>query len=171
MSEITQIIREHLDRYPEMEIGDLFKLIYQNEYGGGYVAVPEESLRKIKADYEQITNARRRPKVELLEDIGNGFVRVNLGALDPEKLPFEKLNEAVIATGEKHRGSRASIREKIAEVREHFNEFGFEFEEVTFVLFSSAMEEACYPPIDHSDTYRVLYKPAYRIVRRDLLDI
>ena len=32
------------------------------------------------------------------------------------------------------------------------------------------MEEACYPPIDHSDTYRVLYKPAYRIVKKELLE-
>ena len=170
MSEIIQIINEHLDRYPEMEINDLFKLIYQNEYGGGFVGNAEENLRKIREDYDKITNARRRPKVDLYEDIGNGFLRVNLGALDPAVLPFEKLNEAVVATGQTHRGSRDALREKVREVREHFGEFGFDFEEVTFVLFSSAMEEACYPPIDHSDTYRVLYKPAYRIVKKELLE-
>ena len=171
MSEITDIIKEHLEKYPEMEIGDLFKLIYQNEYGGGFAASnPELSLRQIEADYEKINSSKRKPKTDLIEDIGNGFVRVNLGALNPETFPLEKLNEACIATAEKYRGNRQALRDKVKEVRDHFAEFDFEFEEVTFVLFSSAMEEACYPPIDHSETYRVLYKPAYRVVKKELLE-
>lgn len=172
MSELIEVIKDHLDRYPEMEINDVFKLIYQNEYGGNHLILdPAASLAQIKDEYGKIHSARRKPKVELYEEIGNGYVRVNLGALDPEVMSLEQLNEAFILSGEKYRGTLKGLQEKIAEVKEHFSEFGFEFEETMYVLFAAAMKEACYPPISHSDTYRVLYKPAYRVVKKEILGL
>ena len=45
--------------------------------GGGFVGNAEENLRKIREDYDKITNARRRPKVDLYEDIGNEMSKVS----------------------------------------------------------------------------------------------
>ena len=90
---IKQIIFEHLKKYPESEITDIVKLVYQNEFGGGHLIADEEmSLKRIQGELELIQFDPEKP---LTEDIGNGIVRVNLSATRG-KISAEAINKCFI---------------------------------------------------------------------------
>jgi len=53
---LEKILTEHYRRYPCMQIKDMVKLIYQNEFGGGHmVSDREESLVRLRDEYAYIT--------------------------------------------------------------------------------------------------------------------
>ena len=46
---MINVIKEHLKCYPNMEINDVAKLIYQSEFGGGHmISDSEMSLKRIQ---------------------------------------------------------------------------------------------------------------------------
>ena len=108
---IKEIILEHLRKYPFMEITDLIKLVFQNEFGGGHLIKDENiSLRRIQEELKSIEPNKSLP---LTEDIGNGLVRLNLAALD-EKISPEAINLCFIASANEIKGSVESFESKIS---------------------------------------------------------
>ena len=57
---MIEIIKEHIKNYPQMQIQDVAKLLYQSEFGGGHlIADANRSLERIKAEYEALTESNR----------------------------------------------------------------------------------------------------------------
>ena len=55
MEEILEILKTHLEKYPEMTPQDCFKLIYQNELGPGHLVRDEkESPELLKKEWDSI---------------------------------------------------------------------------------------------------------------------
>ena len=53
--ELRNIIFAHLRKYPEMQVADLMKLLYQNEFGAEHMVTDEaESYRKIIEEVESL---------------------------------------------------------------------------------------------------------------------
>ena len=67
------IIIEHTKKYPQMQISDLVKLVFQSEFGGGHmIANPSDSLSRLYKEYEGLPET----KLPVLYDkIGNGLDR------------------------------------------------------------------------------------------------
>ena len=75
--EIKGILLEHFNKYPEMQVQDMIKLIYQNEFAGGHLIDDEqESLKRLQAEMENLENSGLNEEKPLFEDIGNGLVRL-----------------------------------------------------------------------------------------------
>ena len=56
MNELKKIILKHIYKYPKMEVTDIIKLVYQNEFGGGHlISNPENSLRYLKKECDELT--------------------------------------------------------------------------------------------------------------------
>ena len=46
---MKEILLEHFHRYPQMQLQDAVKLLYQSEFGGGHmVTSPEKSLKSLE---------------------------------------------------------------------------------------------------------------------------
>ena len=144
-----------------MEPTDAVKLIYQNEFGGGHLIRDEDAcLNYLRREYESI---EKNAAVPLYEKIGNGIVRINLGALREEIL--EELGRAFIRSAAEHQGSMARFLNKLDVLKTLTAEGIFFFGEEDLADYLAKYEEMGYPAVSHSQSYRDAYRPSYRIVR------
>ena len=160
MEELEQILREHAKRYPLMQPCDAVKLIYQNEFGGGHLIRDEQAcLNYLRREYADL---EKDPTAPLYEDIGNGIVRVNLAAIEPEDL--DQLGKNFIDSAAKHKGTMDSFLNKLEVLRKLANEGVFNFDTNALSSYLTEYKAAGYPAVSHSPEYQKVYKPAYRII-------
>ena len=166
MTELSEILRAHAARYPQMSPCDAVKLLYQNEFGGGHMIRDEQAcLNYLRREYADL---EKDPAAPLHEDIGNGIVRVNLAAVKPEDL--EQLGKNFIDSAAKHKGTMDSFLNKLEVLRKLTAEgvFAFDTNALTAYLFEYKADG--YPAVSHDEIYRTTYKPAYRIVLSEMCE-
>lgn len=162
--ELRAVLTAHAGCYPAMTPQDGVKLVYQNEFGGGHlVAEPAQSLARLRAEYAAVPHD---PAAPLAEDIGNGLVRVMLGALDQGEYPLEDLNRDFVRSAALHRGSMDNFLAKLDVLRGLAGEGIFRFSPEELEAYLSAYIASGCPAVSHSEDYRTAYHPAYRVVRR-----
>ncbi len=165
MSETEKIIRFHIKNYPMMQPTDVVKLAFQSEFGGGHlIKDPEMSLMWIKKEIESL-DASQLQEEPLLISIGNGIVRVNLAKLAENGITPEALNDCFVESAKKVKGSVDGLIAKLSVVTSmaKAGEFSFTYEE--YMKYLEEYAASGYPMVSHSELYRNLYKPAYRVVK------
>lgn len=85
---LDKILLKHYNLYPEMQIQDVVKLIYQNEFGGGHlIRNKSDSLKRLQEEYNSLTikdieiihdSELLLGESKLFLDIGNNLFRLNL---------------------------------------------------------------------------------------------
>ena len=167
MESLRPILLAHGAEHPQMEPRDGAKLVYQSVFGGGHLIRDRaESLARLRAEYEAT------PQVDgpLYETIGGGLVRVHLAALDAHGVSPETLNGWFADSAQRVRGTRGQLLQALEELRAVTAEGSFSFgsEELEEYLADYAAQG--WPPVSHSETYRRLYRPAYRVVLASYLE-
>ena len=157
MDELKTLLREHLRDHPAAEITDAVKFLYQNEFGGGHLMTePEKVLGWLR---EEMASCQETD-APLFESIGNGIVRVNLypaaGRISPETL-FQMFE----ISARKIQGDGERFQEKLALLYD----MGFDRGEVDAYL--NEYEARGYPAVSHTEAYRQVYSPAYRVIREE----
>lgn len=164
-TELELILRTHARIYPKMQPTDAVKLIYQNEFGPGhFVSDPQKSLAYLKAEH---ILAPFTPKANTYESIGNGLVRVHLSAIQISDL--KALNEAFVSTANAHKGTLSAFLEKLEILKSLTAQGVFVFKKEELQSYLQEYSKAGYPPVSHSQTYKDLYNPAYRVVRKNFI--
>lgn len=114
--ELENRLKEQLARYPQLQITDLVKLVYQNEFGGGHlIADKEKSLQRIREEYAGLSVQGITPpdrQAERMEAIGNGICRLSLECLHDGLRP-ETLNEMFVQSAAEISGSVDRFEEKL----------------------------------------------------------
>lgn len=147
---MIEIIEQHRKKYPLMTEQDIVKLMFQNEFGCGHFVKDEKaSLSLIEDEY-----INRKPASTLFEDIGNGYVRMYLSALDDDSFDAEIINRLFILSANYSSGTAKSLKEKLSLLDE--SDYIREY-----------ISKGC-PMVSHSESYRKAYSPAYRVIRKEL---
>ena len=109
MKELNEIIRQHQRRYPRLELVDLVKLIYQNEFGvGHFIADEKASLARLETELQGLSYVPG----ELFEPIGAGLHRLRLQALGDTLSPTT-VNRFFLLTAQREQGTIEGFREKL----------------------------------------------------------
>lgn len=167
MNDLPIILTQHALKYPLMEPADAVKLIYQNEFGGGHLISDKEAcLNRLKNEYQ---NVIQKTDIPLLEDIGNGMARVNLAALDANGLTVEMLNDIFVASSEIVPGTKKSFIVKLDFLEKLTREGIFKFDNYSLKAYLKEYISLGCPPVSHSRIYRDAYKPAYRVICKNML--
>jgi len=167
MYDLAKILTKHAETYPLMEPADAVKLIYQNEFGGGHLIADKEAcLNRLQKEYQTVI---QKTDIPLLEDIGNGMARVNLAALAANGLTVEMLNDIFVASSEKLHGTKKSFIRKLNILEKLTREGIFKFDNHSLQAYLKEYISLGCPPVSHSRIYRDAYKPAYRVIYRNLL--
>ena len=165
--DLEQILRRHAGRYPAMQPMDAVKLIYQNEFGGGHLITDEQAcLARLRAEYEATPQGTDIP---LTEELGNGLVRVMLGALDAHGYIVEELGQDFIRSANGHKGTMDSFLHKLETLRRVTRDGCFSFRERELEAYLTGYIQAGCPMVSHSAQFREAYRPAYRVVQQALL--
>ncbi|NLB90103.1 MAG: hypothetical protein GX786_02630 [Clostridiales bacterium] len=156
-----EILHQHMRLYPEMEIQDGVKLLYQKYLGTGHMAPSFEAVT------DRLSNEREGLRYvdgkELFEPIGNGRYRLHLNAKAAKDFSNNTLAQLFLLEA-KEKEEITLFEETLVRwmVWVEKKELSFSLEESKHFL--EDYQQRGYPPIGHSEKYRNAYMPAYRVV-------
>ena len=156
-----EILLTHARRYPRMQPRDAVKLLYQSQFGGGHLIADETAcLEFLNREY----TATAQTDTALLEQIGNGMVRVQLAALDAHGYTPAQLGQDFIRSAAAVQGSMDAFRKSLSLLEELTLAGQMPFSTGALKNYLAEYEAAGYPAVSHSDEYRSAYHPAYRVL-------
>lgn len=170
MKFVSQLLSQHLARYPRMQLEDVYKLLHQAALGPGHaVDDPAAARKRLENEVASMGESAGEPPREAISPDGK-LARIHLRPWVAAGGDIGRLGDAFVATAN---GWPAS-QEKLAKFCGCLGDLAatgtlpFSPEEVT-AWFGRIAGEG-YPAIHHSPQYARHYRPAYRVVSIDLLD-
>lgn len=157
--EIKKRILAHYEKYPQLELQDVFKYVYQSSFGCEHLLASEERAREyIKREY-----AECRGIAQGIDKLDGPYSRVSLSCLDSGLAP-ETLARIFCLSAKKEESGAKELESKLCCVRVMIDEGCLPFSSEDFENSLKVWDEAGYPAIHHSQRFRDLYHPAYRVI-------
>jgi hypothetical protein len=168
---MKEILSTHASRYPEWVLADLYKLIYQAAMGPEHALTDETQARELL--FDEIARLKSGPDEPLLERISpdGRMVRVHLRPFIKLGFSPEQLLEAFLASARTFSPSKDRLPDYASEALQAAREGRIAFSQSQLKSYFSEMRDLQFPPVHHSDEYRHLYRPAYRVVTTGLLPV
>ena len=165
-SQWRNTLLDHAARYPKMEPADAVKLAYQSVFGGGHLIKDEaNSLARLS---EERASVLRSPEPfttqEPFEPIGFGRARMMLSSRALATLPNELLNRAFVLSSREPAGDTALFAEALDILTQTALSGAFSFSPEALSEYLVRYRASGCPMVSHSETYRLAYRPAYRVV-------
>ena len=163
-----ELLLNHYAAYPRLEVADIFKFIFQSAFGCEHLVSSEErALNYIKAELERIKDDESAPRIDALD---GDYSRVHLSCLSDEVTP-EVLAKYFCLSAKVEEGGKERLIEKIAVARELIADGTIPLSLSDFDELHARWREAGYPAIHHSDSFRKAYRPAYRVIANEYVDV
>lgn len=173
MKNYREILLNQYKLRTNMTIQDMVKLIFQSEFGGGHlISNEDESLGFLKYEINGIIKGSNDEdkvflddeSIDLFEYIGNKLYRLNLVPALERGLSPTTINKFFVHSANTVKGSPEQFEAKLDMFLAlcHQDLLPYDLQEVKDYLNEYKIEG--YKPVSHTDSYRTLYKPAYRIV-------
>ena len=165
---MEEILLAHQKRYAEMEAIDYYKLIYQQTFGSYDDQINEkDSLEKLTEEYIGIDKTKTRV---FHEPIGNGYVRVHLGAEEISETTLSLLNKFFIRSTNRRSGTIEQLEERLERAVELAKEEKLTVDAQDLAGVFQFYKERCYPPASQSKVYHEQYDPHYRVLAASYLE-
>ncbi len=156
---IEKVLHDHISRYPEMQIQDLYKLLHQAAMGSEHAVPDRQSVERwMTRELAEMGEGIREPLIDPISHDG-GIVRIHLRPYVVAGHDPLMLLDAFIRTANEHRGDIQILAQywQDAVAMDHFS--ALEMDE-----FFQGLKNKNFPAIHHSAEYERLYRPAYRVV-------
>lgn len=163
---MKEAILYHAEKYPHMMPSDAIKIVYQSVFGPAHMIYDKDAaFQYLVKEY----NSCKQIIAPLCDPLGGGLVRVNLNALDASGVSLQNVFDAFVATANEVKGTVEEFERQLELLCELAKEgvFGFTYEELENYLCE--YRKAGYPLIHHSEEYKKIYHPSYRVVMKELL--
>lgn len=167
---MDKILGNNYQRYPLMEVADLYKLLHQAAMGSEHAVHDEQEARTLlERELIAMGDGPDDPLFDPLSPNGQ-ILRVHLRPYARSGKNPGMLLAAFMQTADKLPGSLVKLKEYyVAAVRLAQVGIGpVRREEIE--SFFSKMEEQHFPAVHHSMVYERLYHPAYRVIARRFLE-
>ena len=157
MSRTVDLLGGHLQKHPAAQVQDAAKFLYQALYGSGHlVADPRAVEDYLQEEADGLPLERRVP---LFEPLGQ-YVRMDLGAL--KMLSIETMAAMFIASA----ADEPEERTELAAALDEMVSKGLFDDEKSLAWIAEYKEQGC-PAVHHSENYRAVSGPAYRVVKEE----
>ncbi len=164
-SQWIETLLRHAERYPMMEPADAVKLAYQSVFGGGHLVTNEANcLARLSAERANALEKVGFAGQEAFESIGFGRARMMLGSPALTALPDALLSRAFMLSSAEPAGDAALFSEALDVLTQTVFSGAFSFVTEDFAAYLERYRASGCPMVNHSETYRLAYRPAYRVV-------
>ena len=154
-------LTEHFNRYPHLQIQDIFKFIYQSSFGCEHmVSSLEMSTNLIREEFKNITLSDE----VLIEHLDGAYSRVHLAYLN-QGLSVETLGKLFFESSKADNKTNLEDKLNVAKELIHENKLPFSINE--FDECAKEWQANGYPPIHHSDVFKKKYNPSYRVISNE----
>lgn len=159
-----QVLFKHIKKYPKMHITDAVKLLYQQEFGGGHmISDIDACLEYLKKEYLEIP----KKDEEIIENIGNGMCRVYLTGAKAKNIDYLKIGEAFILSAKIVQGKTEIFENKLKNMLCECKKGNLPFLYGEVYEYINQYKLQGYPPVSHSQIYKEIYHPAYRVMKNE----
>ncbi len=171
MSSLQQILTSHFTRTPAMQPQDVYKLLFQAALGSEHAVDDVQSVRIWLA--REVSEMGGGPDDQLFDPISpdGQILRVHLRPYLRSGKDPEALLKAFIHTANEWHASTESLKILGAEAACLLQAGTSPFPLEDFEAFFSRLENQGFPAVHHSEEYIRLYRPAYRVVARQFLEV
>ena len=163
------ILIDHARRYPDWTLDDVYKLVHQAAMGSEHAGIDESKARELLGrELAQLGPGPDEPLIDPISPDGR-IVRVHLRPFARLLLPQASLLEAFLRTAREVPPSTERLA-RYGEAAVQLAEEGrlpFACTEVR--AFMAEMRAGGFRAIHHSREYVQWYRPAYRVVAREML--
>jgi len=172
---LEQILEAQIARYPRMQPQDLYKLLHQAAMGSEHAVSDREAARQwLFREIETLESPGPdepllEPSIEPLSPDGQ-LVRVNLRPFVRMGGDAAALSEAFVQTSELYTADPATLERYTDQAVTLAREGALPFAAAELEALFTRQEQQGYPPVHHSKEYADAYRPAYRVVLRELLN-
>ncbi len=166
----TDILLSHYKKYPLMEVEDYIKLIYQSVFGPHHFQ-ENPSIETVRLWIERELSSVKL-SYNLIEDIGNDYVRVHLGVILKNKIATEEVVEAFVNSMNDYLNlDSADIMFNLGINHLklfYLNNYERTKAEAAIIQIDEYLKSGV-RPIHHSQTFRDNYHPHYRVIAKKYL--
>ncbi len=158
-----ELLLSHYQSYPELEISDVFKFIFQSAMGcEHFVSDYNAAVDYIRREY----SAMQSSSSTLIDRLDGEYSRVHLSYLD-YGLSAETLAKLFCMSAKIMENGNAEIENKLKVARELTldGSLPFSIDELDKAVSVWSKQSLC--AIHHSEKFRSHYKPAYRVVANE----
>lgn len=171
-TEILNLLAGHIHRYPKMEVNDAYKLLYQGTMGIEHVMIDAVSFEsRLREEFDLTQASEKIPLWENLRPDGE-IVRLNLAPYKFRGGDAGGLSTLCLWTASSFKGNLDNLKESwetFSKLCQDGRLRKFDAEKLT--QLDEWLIRHDFPPVHHSDSYREAYLPAYRVIRREFLNL
>ena len=162
MEKIVEILKKQIEYYPDMEIQDVLKALYQSVFGCGHFVYDEGKCKELLL--KELDTAENGGLVT--EKLGE-YSRIHLGSLEisPELL----LRLFMLSAKKEEREEEYKNILHLLPVLCEDNVLPFNKEEMKKVI-AEHIAMGC-PSLHHSNRFRKKYHPAYRVIKSEFAEL
>jgi hypothetical protein len=159
------LVEHHLQQRSGMGLQDVYKLLYQGILGPEHIIDSAEHFTvRLRSEWENIPQG---PIESLVEPIhpDEKLVRINLRPYRAAGGSLEQLTEVCLETSWQNFQGVKDLQEVWSRLAHYFIEnhlYSFTNQDVQ--NFTRWLKENDFPTVHHSENYRQIYRPAYRLV-------
>ncbi|HUU72650.1 MAG TPA: hypothetical protein VMW70_08485 [Burkholderiales bacterium] len=169
MKFVSQLLGHHLQRYPLMQIEDLYKLLQQSALGAGHALDDVDVLRQhFNSEITSMGNGPEEPVADTISPDGR-LARVHLRAYSEAGHKNDALFDAFVQTAREYPPSPEKLAKFCGCVADLAGAGGIAFDQSEVARYFENIARDKYPVVRHSATFRNTYRPAYRVVCLDFL--
>jgi hypothetical protein len=156
---IEKVLKDHLSRYPALQIQDLYKLVHQAALGSGHAVLDRGSVERwLARELAEMREGMAEPLVDPISHDGE-MIRVHLRPyLEAGRDPLLLL-DAFIRTANKYHGDVQLLTQYWQDA---VTVSGFPTSNMD--EFFRDLKAKGFPAVHHSAEYEKLYRPAYRVI-------
>ena len=166
---MKETIRQHYKDYPQAELQDLFKIIYQSEFGPGHIIEDrKKNFKRLMREFERTGGTTKENVVDFLPP---RLCRLHLQILNQSTLSIHTLQRFFELSAEKSQGTIQAYHEKIESLRELCVDGDLPFDPEKVDQFKAKIDVSSPKRVRHSDTYRSAYEPVYRVVSKVFYEV
>ena len=169
---------EHMESHPEATIQDKIKFLFQQEMGNGHAMGTEEDiLHRLMEEKDSFLTPRqvdsragedRIQALPLFEDLGNGWARINLQPLWDGDFSMDTLAKIVGWSSTSREGDLNRLGKRMKEwVNGRDTESAMYLNDEDRREVEAYLQAGC-PIPSHSNKYRQVYHPHYRVIRKEV---
>lgn len=154
-----KLLTDHYKKYPELQLQDIFKYIYQSSFGCEHMVPSLDAVTDyMRKEYENAVFAS-----EMYDKLDAAFSRVHFSVLG-QGLSIDTFAQLFYLSAKKETNGKTQLENKLSIVRELISEEILPFSLSDFEKETAQWKEENYPAVHHSDVFRNVYSPSYRVI-------
>ena len=160
-----ELLMAHYKKYPELQIQDIFKFLYQSSFGCEHLI---SSLEKVTDYISKEYNSVKGDSPMIIEQLDGNYSRVYLSYLK-SGISFDTFGKLFFLSAKTESDGLANLEKKLEIAKTLVREEKLPFSAERFEKAVIGWKEKGYPAVHHSDVFREKYKPAYRLIANEFI--